>query len=154
MFKKAADPALLVVLLAGLLVAVQSYSAASLARRRREKSRTAASLTYESTRTRLRGCPRWHVVDSRPGALYFWVTQQRRQASELSSIMLSVDRPDWAWADRRGVVRIESLRRPITTVSVDEQDTCYWRVLGEVYVAGDPDLVGEVAAYLLDDSSP
>ncbi|HZV04445.1 MAG TPA: hypothetical protein VE999_05080 [Gemmataceae bacterium] len=150
--KKTAGPILLAVLLVGVLAAARSYLTASINRRRRDEPVIEVPLSYETAHARLRRCPRWHVVDSRPGAPCFWVTREQRQAKELAHTLLFEDRTRCSWADRRGVVRIEPVEAPTASICVDEYDTSYWRVVGDVYLAGDPKFVREVAEYLLDDA--
>jgi hypothetical protein len=151
--KKAAVPLLLGALLIGLVAAAQIFRTTSVNRRRSDESVIEVPLTFDTAHARLQSCPRWHVVDSRPGAPCFWVTRKQRREAELAHTLLFVDRNNRKWADRRGVVRIEPVQTPTASVSVDEHDTSYWRVVGDVHLAGDPALVREVADYLLDDTS-
>ena len=106
-------------------------------------------LTYDEAHAKLLRCPRWHLTDSR-FSTSCWVTREPRQAEELEGVVvvqdLSIPR-----SNRRGIIRVQPLQQRAMTIYLDWADTSYWRVVGDVYVAGDPDLVGEVAAYLADD---
>lgn len=113
----------------------------------------AAPLTYAAAHARLRQCPRWHVVDFCSTAHFFWVAREQRSAQELRNVLVSVDWSHRPWADRRGVVRIESMhRRRKARIDEDEDDPSYWRVVDDVHLEGDPALVREVADYLREDA--
>lgn len=151
--KKAAGLVLIAALMIVLWAAARSCLTASVNRRNRDEPVIEGSLTYDTAYARLRSCQRWRVVDSHPGAPCFWVTRQQRHVAELAHTLLCVERTQRAWADRRGVVRIEPVQSAAAFVCVDEQDTSYWRVVGDVHMAGDPALVREVADYRLNDAS-
>lgn len=120
-----------------------------------EESAVATLLTYEAAHARLRRCPRWHIVDFSSQPHFFWVAREQRPAKELINVLVSVDWSHRPWADRRGVVRVESMhRRRKAKVDEDEYDTSYWRVVGDVHLEGDPVLVREVADYLREDLDP
>ncbi len=150
--KRVASPILLAALMVGVVAAARSSLTTSVNRRRGDEAVIEATLTYDTAYARLRSCSRWHVVENPPGALCFWVTCQQRESKDLTHALLFVNWTHRPWADRRGVVRIEPVQTPAASVSVDEQDTSYWRVIGDVHLAGDPALVREVADYLLNDA--
>jgi hypothetical protein len=153
MFKSAFLPILLAAVVAGTAaVALLLYLTGSDTGPRRNDALISSRLTYDEAREQLLHRPRWHVTDS-PSCACCWVTRQPRQARELQDVVLVQDL-DNPTLDRRGIVRVQPVRGAVTTILVDEADTSYWRVVGNVHLAGDPDLVREVVAYLLDDSEP
>lgn len=153
MFKNALLPVLMAAVVAGTAAAaLMLYLNGSDARPRRDDTVIPSRLTYEEARAKLLRSPRWHFTDS-PFPMCCWVTQQPRQARELEDVVLVQDRVD-PIRDRRGIVRVQPLRGPATRITLDEDDTSYWRVVGNVHLAGDPALVREVAAYLVEDTEP
>jgi hypothetical protein len=106
-------------------------------------------LTYDEARAKLLRCPRWYITDSR-FSTSCWVTREPRQAEELEGVVvvqdLSIPR-----SNRRGIIRVQPLQQRAMTIYLDWADTSYWRLVGDVHLAGDPDLVEEVAAYVADD---
>jgi hypothetical protein len=106
-------------------------------------------LTYDEARAKLLRCPRWHLTDSR-FTTSCWVTSEPRQAEELEDVVLVQDLPN-PRSNRRGIIRVQPLQGRATTITLDRADTSYWRVVGDVHLAGDPNLVKEVAAYVADD---
>jgi hypothetical protein len=153
MFKHALAPALLITIVAtAAALALFLYRTRSDGGSRLDRTLAPSRLTYDDARAKLLGCTRWHLTDSRVTASCF-VTREPRQSRELENVVLVQDRPDPS-QDRRGVVRLQRVRGPTTKVVLDEGDTSYWCVVGEVHLAGDPAMVREVAAYLAADSDP
>ena len=153
MFKKAPGPVLMVAVVAGTVaLALLLCRRGSDARRHWEGPVIPGRLTYAEARAKLLRCPRWHLTDSRSTACC-WVTLEPRQSEGLEDVFLSSELHE-PRRDRRGIVRVEPVQGPTTKVVLDEEDTSYWRVVGEVYLAGDPALVREVAAHLAADSGP
>jgi hypothetical protein len=153
MFKNALLPVLMAAVIAGTAaVALLLYLNGSDARPRRDDAVIPSRLTYEEARAKLLRSSRWHFTDS-TSPVCCWVTQQPRQARELEDVVLVQDRDD-PKRDRRGIVRVQPARGHATTITLDEDDTSYWRVVGNVHLAGDPALVREVTAYLFDNTEP
>jgi hypothetical protein len=128
-----------------VLLCVSGFNAGPRADDRLSHSR----LTYDEARARLLRCTRWHLTDSRLSTSC-WVTHEPRQAEELERVVLVQDL-SIPRSSRRGVIRVQPLQVRAMTIYLDSADTSYWRLVGDVYLAGDPDLVGEVAAYLAND---
>jgi hypothetical protein len=153
MFKNALLPILLAAVVAGTVaVALLLYLTGSDAGPRRNDDLIHSRFTYDEARAILLRSPRWHFTDS-PSCACCWVTRQPRQARELQDVVLVQDLHN-PTLDRRGIVRVQPVCGAVTTILLDEADTSYWCVVGTVHLAGDPDLVREVVAYLLDDSEP
>jgi hypothetical protein len=109
-------------------------------------------LTHEDARAKLLRCSQWRLTDSQTTERCL-VTLQARQAHKLEDVVLAEDRKVPS-RNRRGIVRVQPVQRPATEVILHMDDTSYRRVVGKVHLAGDPDLVREVAAYLVTDSGP
>jgi hypothetical protein len=151
MFKNAPLPVLVVVVVAGTAaVAWLLHVTGSDAGPRGDIAVIPSRLTYDEARAKLLRNSRWHFTDS-PSPVCCWVTRQPRLARDLEDAILVHDRDDPTHS-RRGIVRVQPVRGPATTIALDENDTSYWRVIGNVHLSGDPALVREVAAFLLVDT--
>jgi hypothetical protein len=153
MFKNALLPTLIAAIVVGTAaVAWHLYLNASDGRQRREDVVIPSRLTYDEARVKLLRNSHWHITES-PPSVCCWVTRQPRQARELKDVILVEDRDD-PKRDRRGIVRVQPARGQGATICLDEDDTSYWRVVGNVHLAGDPTLVREVTAFLVDGTEP
>ena len=153
MFKNAYAPLVMITILAGTAaVGMLLYRTGFAGRPGPEHGWITSRLSYDDARAKLLRCPRWHVIDSN-STTSFWVTHEPRLAGELESVVLVEDRQN-PLLNRRGIVRVQPMTGKATQVFLDENDTSYWRVVGEVHLAGDPDLVAEVAAYLAANAEP
>ena len=153
MFKNAYAPVAIITFVLGTAaIGKLLYRTACAARPGLEHGWTASRLSYDGARAKLLHSPRWHVIDSQ-STTCFWVTYEPRLAGELEHVVLVRDRQK-PWQDRRGIVRVQPMTGTTTHVVLDEDDTSYWRVICDVHVAGDPDLVAEVALYLAADAGP
>jgi hypothetical protein len=149
MFRNGLVPVLVVTVVAGsVALALLLYVTGSVTTLCRDDAMIPARLTYEEAHAKLLRCTQWHVVDSRPACC--WVTRERRQVQELENVILV---KDWhvPERDRGGVVRIADMEQSAAPISLDEEDTSYWRVVGSMHLAGDPAFVQEVADYLAGD---
>jgi hypothetical protein len=153
MFRNALVPVLMVTLLGvWLAVVLLFYSPRSDRGPSLDDVRIKSRLTYDDAHTKLLRCPQWKLTDSQ-STRSFWVTLEERQTPELEDVVLVQDMPN-PKSNRRGVVRVQPMHGPATTVSLDWGDSSYWRVVGDVHLAGDPNLVQEIAAYLTSDGGP
>ena len=150
MFRNASVPVLMVTLLGGsMAVFMMVYLTRSGICPSVDDVEFKSHLAYDDAHTKLLRCPQWKLTDSK-STKSFWVTLEERQAPELEDVVLVQDRPN-PKSNRRGVVRVQPMHGPATTVSLDWGDTSYWREVGEVHLAGDPSFVQEIFTYLTDD---